>query len=65
MRYLIMDVTEKMLKDLFKQMGADELQSQRMASQLLKRAYQLAKEESISEIEALQNLLKKIIDGHK
>ena len=60
-----MDVTEKMLQVLFKQMGADELQSQRMASQLLKRANQLAKEESISEIEALQNLLKKILEGQK
>ena len=60
-----MDATEKMLQDLFKQMGADELQSQRMASQLLKRANQLAKEESISEIEALQNLLKKILEGKK
>ena len=60
-----MDATEKMLQDLFKQMGADELQSQRMASQLLKRANQLAKEESISEIEALQNLIKKILEGQK
>jgi hypothetical protein len=60
-----MDATEKMLQDLFKQMGADELQSQRMASQLLKRANQLAKEESISEIEALQNLLKKILEVQK
>ena len=60
-----MDATEKMLQNLFKQMGADELQSQRMASQLLKRANQLAKEESISEIEALQNLLKKILEGQK
>ena len=60
-----MDATEKMLQDLFTQMGADELQSQRMASQLLKRANQLAKEESISEIEALQNLLKKILEGQK
>ena len=60
-----MDAKEKMLQDLFKQMGADELQSQRMASQLLKRANQLAKEESISEIEALQNLLKKILEGQK
>ena len=60
-----MDATEKMLQDLFKQMGADELQSQRMASQLLRRANQLAKEDSISEIEALQNLLKKILEGQK
>ena len=58
-----MDATEKMLQDLFNQMGANELQSKRMASQLLKRANQLAEKESISEIEALQNLLKRIIDG--
>ena len=58
-----MDATEKMLQDLFNQMGANELQSRRMASQLLKRANQLAEKESISEIEALQNLLKRIIDG--
>ena len=60
-----MDATEKMLQDLFKQIGANGLQSKRMASQLLKRANQLAKKESISEIEALQNLLKRIIDGQK
>lgn len=62
---MIMDKTEKMLQELFKQIGADELQSQRMASQLLKRADQVAKEESISETEALENLLKKIIEGQK
>lgn len=56
---------EKMLQGLFKQMGADELQSQRMASQLLKRASQLAKEQSISELEALEILLKKILEGQK
>ena len=60
-----MNKTEKKLQDLFKQIGADELQSQRMASQLLKRANQLAEEESISEAEALENLLKKIIEGQK
>lgn len=62
---MIMDKTEKMLQELFKQIGADELQSQRMASQLLKRATQVAKEESISETEALENLLKKITEGQK
>ena len=60
-----MDKTEKMLQELLKQIGADELQSHRMASQLLKRADQVAKEESISETEALENLLKKIIEGQK
>ena len=46
--------TVKMLKGLFQQMGADESQSQRMSSQLLKRANQLAEGESISEEEALK-----------
>ncbi len=60
-----MRATEKMLQGLFKQMGADELQSQRMSSQLLKRANQVAEEESISEEEALKKLLQKIIEGQK
>ena len=60
-----MNMKEKMLLGLFKQMGADELQSQRMTSQLLKRAKQVAEEESISEEEALKNLLQKIIEGQK
>ena len=57
--------TEKMLKGLFQQMGADESQSQRMSSQLLKRANQVAEVESISEEEALKKLMQKIIDGQK
>ena len=60
-----MSTTEKMLQGLFKQMGADELQSQRMSSQLIKRANQVAQEESISEEEALKKLLQKIIEGQK
>ena len=60
-----MSKTEKMLQGLFKQMGADELQSQRMSSQLIKRANQVAEEESISEEEALKKLLQKIIEGQK
>ena len=60
-----MSSTEKMLQGLFKQMGADELQSQRMSSQLIKRANQVAEEESISEEEALKKLLQKIIEGQK
>jgi hypothetical protein len=62
---MIMDAKETMLQGLFKQMGADEVQSQRMASQLLKRANQVAQEESISEVEALETLLKKILEGQK
>lgn len=60
-----MEGKEKMLEGLFKQMGADEMQAQRMASQLLKRAHQLAEEESMSETKALEVLLKKIIYGQK
>ena len=60
-----MSTTEKMLQGLFEQMGADELQSQRMSSQLIKRANQVAEEESISEEEALKKLLQKIIEGQK
>ena len=60
-----MSTTEKMLQGLFKQMGADELQSQRMSSQLIKRANQVAEEESISEEDALKKLLLKIIEGQK
>lgn len=62
---MIMDAKETMLQGLFKQLGADEVQSQRMASQLLKRANQVAQEESISEVEALETLLKKILEGQK
>ena len=60
-----MSSTEKMLQGLFKQMGADELQSQRMSSQLIKRAKQVAEKESICEEEALKKLLQKIIEGQK
>ena len=60
-----MSTTEKMLQGLFEQMGADELQSQRMSSQLIKRANQVAEEESISEEEALKKLLQKILEGQK
>ena len=60
-----MSTTEKTLQGLFKQMGADELQSQRMSSQLIKRANQVAEEESISKEEALKKLLQKIIEGQK
>ena len=60
-----MRATEKMLQGLFEQMGAGELQSKRMSSQLLKRANQVAEEESISEEEALKKLLQKIIEGQK
>ena len=60
-----MSTTEKMLQGLFKQMGADELQSQRMSSQLLKRADQVSEEDSITKEEALKKLLQKIIEGQK
>ena len=60
-----MSATEKILLRLFEQMGANKSQSQRMSSQLLKRANQVAEEQLISEEEALKNLLQKIIEGRK
>lgn len=47
--------------ELFRRMGAGEAQAATMARQLLKRARQIAEEQNISEVEAAQTLLKKVI----
>ena len=52
-----------LLTQFFQNKGADESQALRMASQLIKRARQLAETKSISEKEALEQLLKKIIEA--
>lgn len=52
-----------LLTQFFQNKGADEAQALRMASQLIKRARQLAETKSISEKEALEQLLKKIIEA--
>lgn len=52
-----------LLTQFFQNKGADDAQALRMASQLMKRARQLAETKAISEKEALEQLLKKIIEA--
>lgn len=51
--------------ELFRRMGAGEAQAATMARQLLKRARQIAQEESITEVEAAQTLLNKVIQARQ
>lgn len=46
-------------------LGAEPSQAKVMASQLMKRAGQVAQEQGISEVEALQNLLKQVIEARQ
>lgn len=48
---------------LLQNLGASADSAPTMASQLLKRARQIAADESISEAEALQRLLNKIVEA--
>lgn len=48
---------------LFLQWGADASQAQTMARQLIKRSKQIAAEREISELEALEGLLKQVIEA--
>jgi hypothetical protein len=48
---------------LLQNLGASAASAPTMASQLLKRARQIALEESIGEAEALQRLLNKIVEA--
>lgn len=50
---------------LFEKMGAPRAQARGMAGQLIKRAEQLGKEREISKVEALQNLLKQVIEARQ
>tara|TARA_B100002019_G_C20931658_1_gene432437 strand:- start:181 stop:360 length:180 start_codon:yes stop_codon:yes gene_type:complete len=52
-----------LLTQFFQNKGADNAQAMRMASQLMKRARQLAETKAIPEKEALEQLLKKIIEA--
>ena len=47
---------------LFINMGAGQAQAQTMAKQLLKRARQIAQSRDMTEIEALETLLKRVIE---
>ncbi|HAQ58070.1 MAG TPA: hypothetical protein DEA16_03975 [Opitutae bacterium] len=54
-----------LIKSLFLQMGAPEEQAEVMASQLLKRAGQIASERDISIIEAVEILLKQVVEAQQ
>jgi hypothetical protein len=53
------------IKSLFLKMGASEKQAQTMASQLLKRAGQIALDRNISIVEAVGILLKQVIEAQQ
>jgi hypothetical protein len=52
-----------LIGSLFLKMGASEDQAQTMASQLFKRAGQIASERDISIVEAVEILLKQVIEA--
>ncbi|MFP4155989.1 MAG: hypothetical protein ACLFU4_00045 [Opitutales bacterium] len=51
--------------ELFISLGASAEQAETMARQLLKRAGQLAQEQKISELEATETLLKKVVEARQ
>jgi hypothetical protein len=53
------------LAEMFLKMGAERAQADVMAKQLWKRAGQLARERGISEVEALETLLKRVIQARE
>ena len=50
---------------LFKRFGAADTQADVMAKQLLRRAKQIAEERNTSELEALEGLLKQVIEARQ
>lgn len=50
---------------LFINMGASESQAKVMAAQLLKRAGQIAAERQLSEVEAVEILLRQVIEARQ
>jgi hypothetical protein len=50
---------------LFIRMGAEREASQVMARQLLKRSKQIAAERGVSELEALEKLLKQVVEARE
>ena len=54
-----------LIKSLFIKMGASEKQAVVMASQLLKRAGQIAAERKISKIESIEALWKQVIEAQQ
>jgi len=50
---------------LFINMGAEPQQAEIMASQLIKRAHQIAHERGITVVEASENLLKQVLEARQ
>ena len=50
---------------IFVNLGAPEKQAEVMASQLLKRAEQIAQERDISKVEATERLLKQVLEARQ
>jgi hypothetical protein len=55
----------ELIQSLFLKMGAPEKQAHTMACQLLKRAQQIAQERGITLVEAVEMLLKRVIEARK
>ena len=58
------DILEQ-VSSLFVNWGADRGQAEVMARQLLKRATQIASERKISEVDALETLLKQVLEARQ
>ncbi len=54
-----------LIKSLFLQMGAPEEQAEKMASQLLKRAAQIALDRDIAIVEAVGILLRQVVEAQQ
>ncbi|MBL6919835.1 MAG: hypothetical protein ISR41_04975 [Puniceicoccaceae bacterium] len=50
---------------IFVNLGAPEKQAEVMASQLIKRAEQIAQERGISKVEATERLLKQVVEARQ
>ena len=50
---------------LFVNLGAPKMQAAVMASQLIKRAEQIAQERDIPKVEATENLLKQVLEARQ
>ena len=55
----------KLIESLFLKMEAPEKQARTMASQLLKRAQQIADEREITLAKAVETLLKRVVEARK
>ncbi|MEO0510782.1 MAG: hypothetical protein AAF065_13095 [Verrucomicrobiota bacterium] len=53
----------KQVTSLFVKLGAEKMQAEVMARQLLRRAQQIAQERGISEVDALGTLLKQVVEA--